>query len=104
MQSVILWLKKLVKHLAVHAVSGLVTAIGAFIVVFPVLYLLKWIFGPVPRAPKGSLPGLIDSWYIWLIMAAWLVLFWKFEPLVHQWLLQRFGLGRKAGLKYGGDE
>lgn len=104
MQSMILWLKKLVKHLAVHAISGLVTAIGAAIVLFPFLYLLKWMFGPIPRVPEGSVPSLIDGWYLWLLVIVWLVLFWKYDSRVHQWFLRRFGLGRRAGLKYGGDK
>lgn len=101
MQAMTRWLKRLALRLAVHVLSAATTAIGALIVLMPFLYLFKWLFGSLPHA--DGLPNPIEGWWMWLLVIAWLVLFWKVEPRVSRWLLDRFGLGRKAGLKYGDD-
>jgi len=102
MQTMIVRIKKLVLRLAIHVFSAAITAVGTLLVLMPFLFLLKWLFGPLPHT--DGLPNPIEGWWIWLIVIAWLVLFWKAEPRVNRWLLTRFGLGRKAGLKYGNGD
>ncbi len=96
------WLRRLLLRLAVHALSMITAAFGALLVLLPFLHLLKWLFGPLPDT--DGLPNPVDGWWMWLIILAWFVLFWKTEPLLNRWLIQRSDLGRKAGLKYGSEE
>ena len=102
MQTIKLWLKRLLLRLAIHALSMITAALAALFALLPFLHLLKWLFGPLPDT--DGLPNPIDGWWMWLIILAWLVLFWKTEPLLNRWLLDHFGLGRKAGLKSNRNE
>ena len=97
MRTIKLRLKRLLLRLAVHALSMITAALAALLVLLPFLHLLKWLFGPLPDT--DGLPNPVDGWWMWLIILAWFALFWKVEPGINRWLLARFGLGRKAGLK-----
>ena len=101
MQTIKLWLKRLLLRLAAHALSMITAALGALLVLLPFLHLLKWLFGPLPDT--DGLPNPVDGWWMWLIILAWFVLFWKVEPLLNRRLMHRFGLGRKARLKRGNE-
>jgi len=104
MQAILSWLKRFLKRMAAHILSGISAAVAALLVILPFLFLFKWLFGPIPRHDDGSLPTLPESWYVWGLMIVWLVLFWYLEPHLHQWMKQRFGLGQKAGLKQSNND
>ena len=103
MQAILSWLKRFLKKLAVHILSGISAAIVSFLAILPFLFFFKWLIGPVSR-PHGTLPSLVDGWYVWGLIIVWFVLFWKLEPRLHQWMKQRFGLRQEAGLKQSNND
>ena len=102
MQTIKLWLKRLLMRLAVHALSMITAAFGALLVLLPFLHLLKWLFGPLPNT--NGLPNPIDGWWMWLIILAWFVLFFYLDRRFDKWLIRRFGLSKEVGLKLGSDD
>lgn len=98
-RAILQWIKDLMKRLAAFLLSGIAAILVTALIMMPVQYSVQWLFDH--DYEKGV--NLLTDWYLWPILILGVILVVYLQGRFDKWLVRRFGLSQKAGLKLNND-